>query len=356
LRERAEVLSRKRQPGKERSAAVQTEVLTVDPTNPEPAPIARAAEVLRRGGLVAFPTETVYGLGANALNAEAVRRIFEAKDRPANNPVIVHVAEVEQARQLVADWPLAAERLAGRFWPGPLTLVLPRRDIIPDMVTAGGPTVAVRMPAHPVALALIRAAGVPVAAPSANRSTQLSPTLAEHVLHGLQGRIDLVLDGGPTSGGLESTVLDLTSPSPRVLRPGLVSRTELEAILGPVVGPVVAPDVAASLPSPGMLPRHYAPRTPVECAEHGALRVKELLEAGLRVGRLALPGSSGPERSGATTVVMPADASAYAASLYATLHALDARGLDRIVVDLPPNGEEWLAIRDRLRRAAAPAG
>jgi L-threonylcarbamoyladenylate synthase len=334
---------------------VQTEVLTVDPKSPETAPIARAAAVLRRGGLVAFPTETVYGLGANALDASAVRRIFEAKGRPAKNPVIVHVAEVEQARQLVADWPAAAERLAGRFWPGPLTLVLPRRDVIPDMVTAGRATVAVRMPAHPIALALIRAAGVPVAAPSANRSTQLSPTLAEHVLHGLQGRIDLVLDGGPTSGGLESTVLDLTS-SPRVLRPGLVSITKLEAILGPVVRPDVVLDVGESLPSPGMLPRHYAPRTPLECAENGARRAKELLEAGLRVGRLALPGSSGLERSGATTVVMPAEASAYAASLYATLHALDALGLDRIVVDLPPNGDEWLAVRDRLRRASAPAG
>ncbi|HKB37253.1 MAG TPA: L-threonylcarbamoyladenylate synthase, partial [Gemmataceae bacterium] len=312
---------------------MQTEVLTVDPTSPESAPIDRAAEVLRRGGLVAFPTETVYGLGANALDASAVRRIFEAKGRPANNPVIVHVAEVEQARQLVAEWPAAAERLAGQFWPGPLTLVLPRRDIIPDMVTAGRATVAVRMPAHPIALALIRAAGVPVAAPSANRSTQLSPTLAEHVLHGLQGRIDLVLDGGPTSGGLESTVLDLTS-SPRVLRPGLVSIPELDAILGPVLRPDVVLDVGESPPSPGMLPRHYAPRTPLECAENGARRAKELHDAGLRVGRLALPGSW-LERSSAATVVMPADASAYAASLYATLHALDALGLDWIVVDLP---------------------
>src|SRR5262249_43529419 len=151
--------------------------------------------------LVAFPTETVYGLGANALDADAVHRIFEAKGRPPNNPVIAHVAEVEQARQLVTDWPPAAEQLAARFWPGPLTLVLPRRAVVPDVVTAGGPTVAVRMPAHPVALALIRAAEVPVAAPSANRSTQLSPTRAEHVLHGLGGRIDLILDGGPTSGG-----------------------------------------------------------------------------------------------------------------------------------------------------------
>src|SRR5262249_41979044 len=163
-----------------------------DPLRPQPEVIARAAEVLRRGGLVAFPTETVYGLGANALDADAVRRIFDAKGRPANNPVIVHIADVERVHDLVAPWPESAARLAARFWPGPLTLVLPRREVVPDVVTAGGPTVAVRMPAHPVALALIRAAGVPVAAPSANRSTELSPTRAEHVMRGLDGLIDVL--------------------------------------------------------------------------------------------------------------------------------------------------------------------
>ncbi|MBI1915167.1 MAG: threonylcarbamoyl-AMP synthase [Planctomycetes bacterium] len=333
---------------------MQTEVLIVDPQSPETIPIARAAEVLRRGGLVAFPTETVYGLGANALDAAAVRRIFEAKGRPANNPIIVHVAEVEQARQLVAVWPLVGERLAVRFWPGPLTLVLPRRDMVPDIVTAGGPTVAVRMPAHPVSLALIRAAGLPIAAPSANRSTQLSPTRAEHVLHAMQGRIDLLLDGGPTSGGLESTVLDLTSAPPRLLRLGLITRSEIEAIIGPIVVSSAPPTGEASLPSPGMLPRHYAPRTPLECAADGSARVKELREAGLRVGRLALSDGGEIELPGVTTVRMPAEPSAYAAQFYATLHVLDAAGLDRIVVDLPPDHEEWLAIRDRLRRASTP--
>ena len=176
--------------------------------------------MLRRGGLVAFPTETVYGLGANALDAEAVRHIFAAKGRPATNPVIVHVAEIARVREVVADWPPLAERLAGRFWPGPLTLVLPRHPALPALVTAGGPTVAVRVPLHPVALALLRAAVVPVAAPSANRSTRLSPTRAEHVLAGLAGRIDLLLDGGPASGGLESTVLDVTTVPPRLLRRG----------------------------------------------------------------------------------------------------------------------------------------
>jgi L-threonylcarbamoyladenylate synthase len=333
---------------------VQTEVFLVDPQSPQTIPIARAAVVLRRGGLVAFPTETVYGLGANALDASAVRRIFEAKGRPANNPVIVHVAEVEQARQFVAGWPREAERLAARFWPGPLTLVLPRCDVVPDVVTAGGPTVAIRVPAHPVALALIRAAEVPVAAPSANRSTQLSPTRAEHVLHALQGRIDLVLDAGPTCGGLESTVLDLTTSPPRLLRPGLVTRSEIEALIGPILLSGTAPREERSLPSPGMLPRHYAPRTPLECVADGDGRVIHLLEAGLRVGWLTLRDRRDQELPGVTMVRMPSEPLAYAAQLYATLHALDAADLDRIVVDLPPEGDEWLAVRDRLRRASTP--
>src|SRR5262245_52423466 len=190
-------------------------VLVVSPESPEAQAIARAAVVLRAGGLVAFPTETVYGLGANALDATAVRRIFTAKGRPANNPLIVHVAGAAHVGRVAAAWPALAARLAERFWPGPLTLILPRSAAVPDEVTAGGPTVAVRVPAHPVARALLEAAGVPVAAPSANRSTQLSPTTAAHVLRGLNGRIDLLLDGGPTAGGLESTVLDLTTEPPR---------------------------------------------------------------------------------------------------------------------------------------------
>src|SRR5438270_2167933 len=181
-----------------------TEVLPVSAEAPAADVIARAARVLRAGGLVAFPTETVYGLGANALDAVAVARIFAAKGRPANNPLIVHVAAIDAARDLTAAWPESAARLAERFWPGPLTLVLPRAGRVPDIVTASGPTVAVRVPAHPVALALLRAAALPIAAPSANRSTSLSPTTAEHVRRGLDGRIDLLLDAGPTAGGLES--------------------------------------------------------------------------------------------------------------------------------------------------------
>jgi L-threonylcarbamoyladenylate synthase len=333
---------------------VTTEILRVDPSHPEPGPLARAAEVLRRGGLVAFPTETVYGLGANALDADAVSRIFAAKGRPANNPVIVHVENAAQAQGIAASWPEAAARLAQRFWPGPLTLVLPKSPRVPDVVTAGGPTVAVRVPAHPVALALLRTSGLPVAAPSANRSTQLSPTTAEHVLHGLEGRIDLLLDGGPTTGGLESTVLDLTATPPRLLRPGLVAPAEIEALLGPVVRPS-PPAERGPLPSPGMLPLHYAPRTPLECVEGSEReRVEERLAAGLRVGWLTFAPT--PERPGLRVVVMPKEPAAYASSLYATLHTLDALGLDRIIVDLPPDREEWLAVRDRLRRASSGAG
>ncbi len=193
------------------------------------------------GGLVAFPTETVYGLGADALQPAAVERIFAAKGRPPNNPLIVHVADRAEALTVAATWPETAARLAERFWPGPLTLVLPRRPELPDVVTAGGPTVAIRVPAHPLALALIRAAGIPVAAPSANRSSQVSPTRPEHVLSGLDGRIDLLLAAGPVSGGIESTVLDLTNDPPRLLRPGLVAPAEIEAIIGPITRPRRSP-------------------------------------------------------------------------------------------------------------------
>jgi L-threonylcarbamoyladenylate synthase len=331
---------------------MHTEVLPTDAAHPDAAAVARAAAVLRRGGLVAFPTETVYGLGASALDAAAVARVFAAKGRPSNNPLIVHLADPADAARVCATWPDAAARLAERFWPGPLTLVLPKRPDLPDAVTAGGPTVAVRVPAHAVARALIAAAGVPVAAPSANRSGYLSPTRAEHVLAGLDGRIDLVLDAGPVPGGIESTVLDLTGDPPRLLRPGLVSPAEIEAVVGPIVRPATKEAPAAGvLPSPGMLSRHYAPRTPLElAADDGGARVEELRRAGLRVGWLTFGAR---EVAGVTVVAMPDDPDGYAARLYAALHALDGEGLDRIIVARPPEGDEWLAVRDRLRRAAA---
>lgn len=333
---------------------MQTQVLRVHPETPEPDAIARAAAVLRGGGLVAFPTETVYGLGADALDPAAVRRIFEAKGRPATNPLIVHVAEAAAARDVAADWPEAAARLAARFWPGPLTLVLPRRQEVPDAVTAGGPTVAVRVPAHPVALALLRAAGRPIAAPSANRSAALSPTRAEHVLRDLGGRIDLVLDGGPTPGGLESTVLDVSGAPPRLLRPGLLAPAAIEQVIGPIIRPDATPASGRPLPSPGMLSRHYAPRAPLECApDTGWTRAEELCRVGLRVGWLTFARGPGPEHPNVVPVVMPSAPAAYAAQLYAVLHDLDDRGVERIVVALPPDGEDWLAVRDRLRRASA---
>ncbi len=332
----------------------QTEVLAVDPASPQPDVIARAASVLHGGGLVVFPTETVYGLGANALDALAVDRIFAAKGRPANNPLIVHVTDVPTVSQVAADWPPSADRLARRFWPGPLTLVLPKRSNVPDNVTAGASTVAVRVPANAVAQALLRAAGVPVAAPSANRSSELSPTRAEHVLESLSGRVDLVLDGGPTTGGLESTVLDLTTSPPRLLRPGLVGPGALEAEIG-LLARTAEPPFAegGALPSPGMLPRHYAPRTRLFWFEAGDEEgVRFLIGPARRVAWIPFK-SPVPSQPGVVAALLPTDVAGYAARLYDVLHELDAAKFDAIVVELPPKTDEWLAVRDRLRRGAA---
>lgn len=344
---------------------MKTDVLTINPAEPEADRLTAAADVIRAGGLVAFPTETVYGLGASALDSRACGRIFAAKGRPVNNPLIVHVASVSGAQQLTDGWPETAHRLAERFWPGPLTLVLPRSKLVPDVVTAGGPTVAIRVPAHAVARGLIEAAGVPIAAPSANRSTLLSPTLAEHVLRGLDGRIELVLDGGPTAGGLESTVLDLTANPPRLLRPGLLTSHEIASVIGEIdVSDRPPAESTGPLRSPGTQTRHYAPRTPLELAVDGGWqRVVELAQQGLRVGWLkfaaerqevaAIPRPRMEPLANLTTIVMPRAPAAYAARLYAVLHTLDNSGVDRIVVATPPEGDEWLAIRDRLLRAAS---
>ncbi len=320
--------------------------------------IARSAGLLLEGKLVAFPTETVYGLGANALNPDAVARIFVAKERPTYNPLIVHVADTLAAKALVLDWPEAADLLSEVFWPGALTLVLLKRGQVPDTVTGGGPTVALRVPSHPVAHALLRSAGIPIAAPSANRSGRLSPTTSDHVLRSLYGRIDLVLDGGPTSGGIESTVVSLVGGMPRLLRPGLIGSAEIEAVVGPIerMLPLHSNLDSAALLSPGMLDRHYAPRTPLELTADGPQRVEELGSQGLRVGWLrrsdTLEAVSESDR--VIRVEMRRDAAGYAAQVYAELHALDARGVDRIVVDAVPETEEWLAVRDRLQRASVP--
>ncbi len=306
----------------------------------DPQQIERAAELIRDGRLVAFPTETVYGLGANAFDAEAVARIFEVKGRPSTSPLIVHVASLEGARELASGWPGSAEKLGRRFWPGPLTLVLPKQSRIPGIVTAGLDTVGLRVPSHPVALELLRAARVPIAAPSANRFTRLSPTSADHVREGLGSEVDLVLDGGPAEVGIESTVLSLAGEGPVLLRPGMISAEAIEEVVGPVsVGGSAG---EGSHPSPGMHPRHYSPRTPVQLVERGHVPSS---------GRGAYLGF-GEAAAAARLVEMPRDARRYAAILYETLHALDREGWDWIAIAWPPQEREWEAVRDRLERAA----
>lgn len=328
---------------------MKTQSLPIDPHSPAADVVAKAAAVVRAGGLVAFPTETVYGLGANALDPAAVGRIFSAKGRPATNPLIVHVGDIAAAQPLARDFPEAARRLAERFWPGPLTLVLPKSDRVPDAVTARGSTVALRVPAHPVAHALLRGCCLPLAAPSANPSTLLSPTTAEHVRRGLDGKIDMILDAGPTAGGLESTVLDLTATPPRLLRPGLVTPAQIEAIIGPIDQCPMTIASVEPLRSPGMHERHYAPRTPLECVEQSRNRIVELCGLGLRVGWVTWRDESPVQE--VMLERLPADPIGYAAGLYAALHRLDQAGVERIIAERPPDGDAWLAVHDRLRRA-----
>jgi L-threonylcarbamoyladenylate synthase len=330
-----------------------TRLVKLDPTRPDPDVIGAAAATLRSGGLVAFPTETVYGLGANALDAAAVACIYKAKGRPARNPIIVHVANAPAARQLAAEWPETAQRLADAFWPGPLTLVLPRTSAVPDIVTGGGATVGLRVPDQPIARALLEAAGVPIAAPSANRSNRLSPTTAEHVLEDLEGRVEWILDGGPTRAGIESTVLDLSSDPPRLLRPGPIPASVLAAQVGRLDTLAALPvGSGAPLPAPGMLRRHYAPRARLHlAADSGAADVQRLASAGLRVGWMLFEPTTSV--SAHAVVVMPAEPAGYAARLYAALHELDATGVEAIVAAATPADPEWAAIRDRLERGAA---
>jgi L-threonylcarbamoyladenylate synthase len=307
----------------------------------EPSDISRAAALIRAGELVAFPTETVYGLGANALDASAVAKIYNAKGRPAGSPLIVHVDSIEMARGLVRDWPHAADLLARRFWPGPLTLVLPKQPQIPDSVTAGFETVGIRMPDNAIALALIREAGVPIAAPSANRFTELSPTTAQHVRESLGVGVALVLDGGPTKVGIESTVLSLAGPRALLLRPGMLTKAQIEYVIGPI--DVVTEPVSGAHPSPGMHRRHYSPRTPLVLVRRGKL------PAHGRGVYLWIHESAEAARE----IRMPEQPDTYAAVLYATLHQVDTQGFNWIAVEQPPLAPEWTAIHDRLQRAAA---
>jgi L-threonylcarbamoyladenylate synthase len=297
--------------------------------------IEQAARIVREGGLVVFPTETVYGLGANALDASAVRKIYALKGRPTTSPLIVHVASIEQARELAAEWLPEAERLARQYWPGPLTLVVPKKSAIPDEVTAGLATVGLRMPRHPVALEFLRAAGVPIAAPSANRFTQLSPTTAEHVREAFGAETPFLLEGGPCEVGLESTVIAVTREGLEVLRPGMAHVSDAVAV-------AAAAEESVARRSPGQHRKHYSPKTRIVLVSRGHLP-RDGKGAYLWLDYNA--AAAGKQR-------MPEKPEEYAAELYSALHKLDRQGFDWIAVELPPDVPEWGAIRDRLVRAA----
>jgi L-threonylcarbamoyladenylate synthase len=291
--------------------------------------IERAVNILRRGGLVAFPTETVYGLGADATNADAVRRIFQAKGRPSTNPLICHVADANVAQRYARTWPLAASRIVDRYWPGPITIVLPKTDAIVPEATAGLDTVGLRAPNHPLTLELLRAFDKPLAGPSANKSMHVSPTTAAHVCEELGDAIDLILDGGPCAVGIESTVLDLSSDRPMILRPGGISHEQIEAIIGPV-----ELNNGASQKSPGQHPIHYAPRTATFRFERSQRDQLDLRDA--------------------VVLDVDSDPATYARELYSRLRQLDAQCARAIYVEVPPDAPEWAAVRDRLIRATQP--
>ena len=339
-----------------------TDVLIVDPIAPDPQAIARAADRLRAGQLVAFPTETVYGLGVDALDRDAVRRLFSAKGRPATDPLIVHVSSVDAIVPLVIDIPGEVRRLAARFWPGPLTMVLRRSARVPDEVTAGLETVAVRVPRHPVARAILDAAAIPIAAPSANLFSRPSPTSAAHVLEDLAGRIDLIVDAGPTSVGVESTVLDLTSAIPMILRPGAITGDMLREVLA-TVEEYHGPARTGAQRAPGLLEKHYSPRTPLTLYE-GADAVGSLLAdarvavaSGKRLGLLVAPGDLEHDQPLAHASVvreLGPDSTDLARRLYSSLRELDAAGVDEIYARTFSRTDGLAdAVADRLRRAAA---
>lgn len=313
--------------------------------------LEQAVDILNRGGLVAFPTETVYGLGADARNPEAVRKIFAAKGRPPTNPLIVHISGVAMAKLYAAEWPDTARRLAQKFWPGPLTLVLPRFRTIAPEVSAGLDTVGLRMPNHPLALKLIQKFNGPLAAPSANRSNHISPTTAQHVREELGSSVDLVLDGGTCAVGIESTVLDLTLARPRILRPGGITREQIEKVIGLIDAGDMLTEVSTPASSPGQHVTHYAPRTVAYRFEFGS---RGAIAERVNWGFVTLGAVRDKQRRGLSTIVLPASPVQYAHHLYGALRELDGMGLEAIYVEMPPDQPEWAAVRDRLNRATRP--
>jgi L-threonylcarbamoyladenylate synthase len=348
-----------------------TRVLIVDPQQPDPAVIEQAAAALRDGKLVAFPTETVYGLGAHALNEAAVQKIFDAKERPSTDPLIVHIAHVGQVGQLAASFPSAARKLALSFWAGPLTLILPKKPSIPDLVTAGLPNVALRAPSHRVARALVETAGIPIAAPSANRFSRPSPTTAAHVLADLDGRVDLILDGGATDIGVESTIVDFSVDPPVLRRPGGITFEQVHSLVPEVVLGSGQADETEAQVAPGQLTRHYAPTAELTLYEGDPARTVERLGADVRtaVAQGSRVGILAPEED--LTALAPVIASTAAVGrvevrpfgsrrdiaraareLFGAVRELDASGVDRIFAISPGDAGLALAIRDRLMRAA----
>lgn len=321
------------------------------------AAVREAAEALRAGEIVAVPTETVYGLAANALSEAAVRKIYEAKGRPAENPVIVHVASFGMARECASEWPHAASALAKKFWPGPLTLVLPKAGIVPAVVAAGGRTVGLRWPAHPFMQALIQECNFPLAAPSANLANQISPTTAAHVMAGMRGRVPLVVDAGPANVGIESTVLDLSVSPPRLLRPGMVRREELEAVLSVAI--LETSEGEGHLKSPGLMKRHYSPKARLVTGEWRDDRELRLLAEsfGVPLGSVHVLAHERIPRAEifGRVCVIPEDAEAYARALYDELHRCDEAGASLIIVEKLPPGSAWSGLRDRLKRASTNA-
>ena len=319
--------------------------------------VKRAAKLLRAGVIVALPTETVYGLAANAFDEKAVAKIFQIKGRPANNPIIVHVASLEMAGRCVKDWPNNADQLARAFWPGPLTLVLPRAKEIPDNVTAGGATVGVRWPSHPLIQAVIRECGFPLAAPSANLSGRISPTSAEHVRKQLGGKILLIVDGGPSQVGIESTVLDLTVSPPQVLRPGMIHAESLAAVVGKAQNEKAEVRAGAHLRSPGLLKKHYAPKAKLVVLnwqnDAGLNSQLSILNPQPSTCHVIAHTHIPSVENFARVSVIPHDAEAFARAIYAELHRCDEAGAELIVVEAPPALPEWSGIADRLKRATA---